>query len=123
MGACGLMSRNASVRSDSATRVAGTSPATILQNRQSGTGPILTCDVLSGLATYMVATLLTSSAPRACPVARPRCLRARGKAGAWTLLPSDRLLAVHTEPGTGHQAAPPPWCDWVGQVNLGAWDS
>ena len=36
----GLMSMNAIVRSSSCTRVEGTSPATILQNRQSGSAAI-----------------------------------------------------------------------------------
>ncbi len=36
VGACGLMSRKATVVSVSATTVAGISPATIRQNRQSG---------------------------------------------------------------------------------------
>ncbi len=35
VGACGLMSRNATVPADSRTIFAGTSPETILQNRQS----------------------------------------------------------------------------------------
>jgi hypothetical protein len=40
VGACGLMSRNATDRSDSATMSAGMAPATILQNRQSETGSL-----------------------------------------------------------------------------------
>jgi hypothetical protein len=50
------------VRELSSTRVAGISPATILQNRQSATQPILTCGRPARCQTYMVALLRTLGA-------------------------------------------------------------
>src|SRR5258708_18264574 len=58
-----------------------------------GHGPILTCGMLSGLPTDMVAGLLTSSAPRARPAPAqptPRCEHADTRATR-TLLPEQQL--------------------------------
>jgi hypothetical protein len=57
------MSENAMMRELSRTRVAGISPAAMLQNRQSATKPILTVAPPGGPLTYMVAVLRTLGAP------------------------------------------------------------
>ena len=50
-----LMSMNETVRSSSATIVAGSSPATILQNRQSGSGPGMADEPISCAAPAVTA--------------------------------------------------------------------
>src|SRR5690349_10606683 len=62
-----------------------------------GHGPILTCDVLRGLRTYMVATLLTSSAPLMISRSRrARCMCAENAGDQDT---GARAMAQLASPG------------------------
>ena len=91
VGACGLMSRKATVVSVSRTTSAGTSPATILQNRQSAcgspaTGAPFVVGVVGACATGCYRAVRTSGrygpAARQPPPYRPsRCAARCGPAG------------------------------------------
>src|SRR6266446_6566053 len=92
-----------------------------------GHGPILTCGVLSRLPTYMVAALLTSSAPRARPApAEPttRCVHAEMRATR-TLLPEQQLSrrSRTVRSAGGPENVSRRGAAGSSQADVGAWDS